>query len=75
VKEKELNKLTEKDIKYMKHIFQGNEVEYTPIREKVEIIKVDYLHKTAEIRHYQDGAEQVVLFEALRPLESEVEKC
>jgi hypothetical protein len=65
VKVSELNRLTEDDVKFMEYITQGNKVEYTPIRETVEIVKVDYLHKTAEIRHYQDGEEQVVLFESL----------
>jgi hypothetical protein len=72
VRETELNKLTEKDIDFMEYIFQGNKVEYCPISEVVEVVKVDYIHKTAEIRHDQDGEEQVVLFESLRPVESEV---
>lgn len=70
VKESELNKLVEIDKFYMGYIFTGNEIEYVPTQEVVTIDKVDYIHKTAEVKFPGDGSQKVVSFKNLSSIVS-----
>jgi hypothetical protein len=64
VRECELNKLTNTDEQFMNYIFAKNKVKYHD--EEITIVKVDYLHKKAEIKI--GDCEQVVDFKELQPI-------
>jgi hypothetical protein len=66
VKSSELNKLTQEDKQFMDYIFTGNTVIWN--EETVQIIKVDYLHRNAEIK-FNDDSEVVVSFDGLKPFD------
>jgi hypothetical protein len=62
----ELNKLTEEDKQFMEYIFTGNTVIWN--EETVQIVRVDYLHRNAEIK-FNDDSEVVVSFDGLKPFD------
>ena len=66
VNKSELNKLTEEDKQFMDYIFTGNKVIWN--EEAVQIVKVDYLHRNAEIK-FNDNSEVVVSFDGLKPFD------
>jgi hypothetical protein len=71
VKEKEINKLTERQREYMTYIQKDNTVIYIPTNEEVVITKTDYLHGQVAIM-FEDGGATTVGFESLRELVGKV---
>jgi hypothetical protein len=67
VKEKEINKLTERQREYMTYIHKDNTVIYIPTNEEVIIQKTDYLHGQVSIM-FEDGGATTVGFESVREL-------
>jgi hypothetical protein len=69
VSKSELNKLTEEEKEFMDYIFTGNKVLWN--EEIVTIVKVDYLHKNAEIK-FNDYSEVVVSFDGIKQLDIDI---
>jgi hypothetical protein len=72
VKYNELNKLTDEDKQYMNYIFTGNKVYYAYVSEPVKVLKVDYIHKKAELE-FNDNSCEVVDFDNLYQFDDFIE--